>query len=200
MITTTFRDKEIKVKEKLTLTESISFIKSVVDNVVDTNEGTFEPLFFNVSLMSNILTMYTDTQDIDIDEVYDNYDEYETFFADILKYQSDFNSDQYQHLFACIHDEIEFKKQQIIHNQNSAMDEMFVAVNTFLTTLNEKAKEFDVKKLDKVIKKLNPQEILKAYQRSGIGDSARDKAIQDLAKENKELKNQIGARNVLADK
>lgn len=198
MITTTFRDKEVNVKEQLTLTESLSFVKSVVNNVVDTEDGTFEPLFFDVSLMSNIITMYTDVKDTNIDEVYTNYLEYETFFNGILKYKDAFNSDQYQKLLVNIMDVIEFNKEQIIHNKKSAMDEAFTQLSTLLSTLNDKAKELDVKKLEKVFNKLNPNEILKAYQKSGIGDGVRDKAIQEQAQTIVDLKNQISARNVMA--
>jgi hypothetical protein len=63
-----------------------------------------------------------------------------------------------------------------------------------------------MKKIDKIIKKLNVNEVVKAYQKSGIGNDVRDKAIQDQSQTLKEkdkiitdLKNQISARNVLAD-
>jgi hypothetical protein len=75
---------------------------------------------------------------------------------------------------------------------------MFVAVNTLLSTLNDKAKDLDTKKLEKIFKKLNPEAILKAYQKSGIGEDIRDKAIQEQVQEIKDLKNQISARNVIA--
>jgi len=92
------------------------------------------------------------------------------------------------------------KREYIKENRKNSMDEVLDGVSTLLSTLNSKASELDVKKLDKVIKKLNPQEIMKVYKNSGIGNDIRDKAIQDQAKEIKELKNQISARNVMADK
>jgi NADH:ubiquinone oxidoreductase subunit F (NADH-binding) len=197
MIKTTFRNKEVNVKEQLTLTESISFVKSVVNSVVDLEDGTYDPLFYDISLVGNFITTYTDILDIGIDDIYNNFEEFKMLKVAIFN-KTVFNIDQYDKLVENIDKEIEFNKKQIIHKQNSAMDDMFVAVNTLLSTLNDKAKDLDTKKLEKIFKKLNPEAILKAYQKSGIGEDIRDKAIQEQVQEIKDLKNQISARNVIA--
>ena len=190
-----FRDKEVNVKENLTLTDAMVFTKLVVDNVFDETE--YVPIYRDLAITKSFLTMYTDITISDLDEIYNNMTEYKTFIDNIVTVDN-FDYLQYDDIINNINELIEFKKEQIIHK--SAMDEAFGSLATLLSTLNEKAKELDTKKLDKLLKKLNPQELIKAYQKSGIGENFRDKAIQDLAKENKELRNKENARNVLSDK
>ncbi|MDF2588231.1 MAG: hypothetical protein K0S41_2072 [Anaerocolumna sp.] len=197
MIKTTFRDKEVNVKEQLTIVESLSFINSVADTVVDLEDNTFSPLFFDIALISNFIISYTDIEQPDLEDVYANLNEYQTFVENTC-YADNFNRSQYNYVMDSINSTIEFNKQQIIHKQTSALDEIAVQLSNLLSTLNSKAQELDVKKLDKVIKKLNPEAILKAYQKSGIGDDVRDKAIEELRNENIKLKNDISARNVKA--
>jgi hypothetical protein len=110
-----------------------------------------------------------------------------------------FNTRQWISILQSANELIDYRKQKLIHNKKSSMDEAFESLNTLLSTLNEKAKELDTKKLEKIIKKLNPKELVKAYEESNIGDTLRDKAINELNKENIELKKQNGARNVMAD-
>lgn len=87
-----------------------------------------------------------------------------------------------------VEDMVAFQKQQLLHK--SKLEDAFDSLNTLLVTMNEKLSQIDAKGLEKSIKKFNVKELMKEYQKSGNGDVIRDKAIQDLVKENKELRNE----------
>jgi hypothetical protein len=192
-----FQDKDINVKESLTLVESIAFVQSVVDDTVSLEDKSYTPLLYDLGLVKYFITYYTDLESPDLETLYSNYKDYKDF-VDIIIVSDGFNEDQYYKLVNAIDDEIYLKKEQLIHS--SAMDDMFASLNTLLTTLNSKAQELDVKKLEKILKKLNPQEIFKAYQKFGIGNDVRDNAIQELGKKLRQYENNEKAKNVLADK
>lgn len=197
MITTVFRNDEVNIKGQLTLTDSASFINQVVSWVVDMSLNDYSPVFYKPALVCAFLMEYTDIKDMDINEIYDNIIEYENFMLDTISLDG-FNKMQYDSLLESINDEINFYKQKLIHSQNSAMDDMFNSFNELLNTLNDKAESINIKTVNRFLKELNPDELIKAYKKSGVGDKVRDDAIGKLAKENKDLKNEISARNVKA--
>lgn len=165
MITTIFRNKEINVKKQLTLTESLSFINGVVGGVVDLEDGLYSVLLYEPALVFSFFSAYTDIEISDISEieVYDNLKEYEDFIASVISMDG-FNREQYELLLLKINKQIEFERQRIIHKQNSAMDDMFESLNELLNTLNDKAKDIDVGKMNEVVKGLNTKDIIKAMQ------------------------------------
>lgn len=163
MITTIFRNKEINVKKQLTLTESLSFINGVVGGVVDLEDGLYSVLLYEPALVFSFFSAYTDIEISDIIEVYDNLKEYEDFIASVISMDG-FNREQYELLLLKINKQIEFERQRIIHKQNSAMDDMFESLNELLNTLNDKAKDIDVGKMNEVVKGLNTKDIIKAMQ------------------------------------
>lgn len=163
MITTIFRNKEINVKKQLTLTESLSFINGVVGGVVDLEDGLYSVLLYEPALVFSFFSAYTDIEISDIIEVYDNLKEYEDFIASVTSMDG-FNREQYELLLLKINKQIEFERQRIIHKQNSAMDDMFESLNELLNTLNDKAKDIDVGKMNEVVKGLNTKDIIKAMQ------------------------------------
>jgi len=60
--------------------------------------------------------------------------------------------------------QISAKREFIKDSQKSSMDEVLESLNGLVLTLSDKASQLDVKKLDKLFKNINPQEIMKAYQ------------------------------------
>lgn len=187
MITTIFRNKEINVKKQLTLTESLSFINGVVGGVVDLEDGLYSVLLYEPALVFSFFSVYTDIEISDISEVevYDNLKECEDFIASVTSMDG-FNREQYELLLLKINKQIEFERQRIIHKQNSAMDDMFESLNELLNTLNDKAESINIKTVNRFLKGLNPDELIKAYKKSGVGDKVRDDVIGKLAKENKD--------------
>ena len=165
MITTIFHNKEINVKKQLTLTESLSFINGVVGGVVDLEDGLYSVLLYEPALVFSFFSAYTDIEISDISEieVYDNLKEYEDFIASVTSMDG-FNREQYELLLLKINKQIEFERQRIIHKQNSAMDDMFESLKELLNTLNDKAKDIDVGKMNEVVKGLNTKDIIKAMQ------------------------------------
>jgi DNA-binding transcriptional MerR regulator len=195
MIKVTFKDKEVEVKERLSLANKLEFSSYVVAMVTDTDSLSYSPLYYDVALIQAFFTYYVeDMETPSIQEVDENYDEYKGFIKKITNLG--FNIGEYQDLIDNIDYMIKFNKEIMIHNQKSAMDEMFDEASKLLQTLNSKAEQLDPKKLERMLKKLNPKELIKEYQNSGIGDSVRDKAIQELSAENKQLRNKETARNV----
>lgn len=192
-----FKGNDIEVKERLSLAESLTFVDSVVSNVVSVEEKTYTPLFLELSIHSNFITYFTNLEVPHLEELHADSKDYIDLIERVRDSQL-FDGTAYDKLITAIDDEIYTKRQMLIHK--NSFDDVAESLNTLLSTLNEKAKELDMKKLEKLFKKLNPQEILKAYQKSGIGEGERDKAIQELAKENIALKNEISARNVKVDK
>jgi hypothetical protein len=60
MINTTFRDKEIQVKERLSLGEASGFADYVVMNVTDIEDATYSPLFYNIATIQAFFLYYID--------------------------------------------------------------------------------------------------------------------------------------------
>jgi hypothetical protein len=195
---------EIKLKKtQLTFAETLRIVEDAVSACFEMddegNDIGFRPEIKDVSLQCAFYENYVDGKlSEDFDEAFATYMAID--IDGIYPNNKDFNYSQWIQICHAVSDGIEFRKQKMLNDKKSSMDEAFDSLNTLLTTLNEKAKELDTKKLEKIIKKLNPQELVKAYQKSELAEGVRDKAIQDLAKENKELRNQISARNVMADK
>lgn len=132
-----------------------------------------------------IIGAYTNIDTTDRKLVYDTFME-NNLFDTLLENIADAHNFNYM-----LRRQINAKREYIKNNQKSSADEVLESLNILLSTLNDKAKELDVKKLDKMLKKLTPQEVVKAYQKSGIGNDVRDKTIQ-------ELRNQISSKNVKA--
>lgn len=181
-------------KTQLTFDEMACVVRDAVDACFkvddDGNDIEFRPELKDVSLQCSF---------------YENYiglplrGDFDEAFATYMAVDIDdciFNKSQWYAIRNSINEKIEFRKQQMLNNKKSASDEMYSMITTLLATLNEKAEKLDPKKFEKVLNKLNPNEIVKAYQKSNIGDGVRDKTIQEQAKEIQNLKNEISARNV----
>jgi hypothetical protein len=153
-----------------------------------------EPDLFLDELMvaTSIIGAYTNIDMSDRTLVFDTFMEYDLYekLIELIDDAYNFND--------LLHSQIKAKREFIRDSRKTSMDEVLESLTGLVNTLNSKAQELDVKKLEKVIKKLNPEAILKAYQKSGIGEDLRDKAIQKQAQEIIDLKNQISARNVMA--
>lgn len=186
------------IKTKLTFAESMSFVNGCVDTCFtqdeEGNDIDYSAICKIPAIKSAFVEYFTDH------EFGEDFDDNYEFYMEVKPsaYLSNDSLTVYEQLLTVIDEQIEFRKQKMIYSQRSAMDEMLNQVSTLLSTLNSKAEQLDIKKLDKMISKLTPNAVVKAYQKSNIGDVVRDKAIQDLSKENKELKNKVTARNVLA--
>jgi len=188
---------EIKVAEKIGATNLIFNSYFNEDETTGTTE--FTPYYREIAQVHAFAEFFLDGVEFE-----ENDDIYESVISDDElkeKYQecSSLNN-CFLNILSDVYEMVNFKKEQIIHSKKSSMDEIFDMVSNLLSTLNDKAKEIDTKKLEKILKKLNAQEILKKYQESGIGNDLRDKTIHEQSKEIKELKNKLGAVNVLADK
>lgn len=112
-----FREKEVNVKDKLTMSESISYVDSVVNRIVNIEYG-YEPCFEGLSNLISVILYYTDVEILQFEEVYENIKEYESLVSSILNSGS-IDSNQYFYLQDIIAKKIEFKKQQILHQNNS---------------------------------------------------------------------------------
>lgn len=185
-------------KTQVTFAKMLEIVNDAVDACFDTDENgidtDFRPECKKVSLQCAFCENYLQL------ELSEDFDEAFATYMAVGIDDYNINKDQWYSIIHAVNDKIEFRKQKLLNSQPKPVDEMYLAITTLLSTLNSKASELDVKKLDKVIKKLNPQEVMKAYKNSGIGNDIRDKAIHEQAQEIIDLKNQISARNVMTDK
>lgn len=189
------------IKTQLTFDETLRFVDRVVDNVFIQDETgkdvDYSPASLYPLIQATFATYYTDmefTEDFN-----KNYEEYMAIDINSTWSRGGTTGEQqFRSILDAINQSIDFRKQKLLDAQ-SKQGEMYTALTTLLSTLNTKASEIDVKNIDKYLKKLNVKEIIKEYQKSNIGNNTRDKAIQDLVKENKQLKNKESARNVVSD-
>lgn len=188
------------IKNQLTFAESMQFVDGIIDSCFVKSEETGEDIDYSPAslqplIQSSFVEFYTDYEFVD--DFDKNFAEYMQVDIDNVVKNKGINKTQLDGMLKAIIDGIEFRKQKLLDSQ-SKQSEMYSAITNLISTLNSKAEQIDVKKLDKYFKKLNPNELLRAYQKSGIGNDLRDKTIQDLANENKELRNEVSARNVKA--
>lgn len=192
----------VKIKKNLSLSEKISIINLVVDSYftenVETKEIEYTPWYKEIGLVSAFGIYVLEGVTFDEDEsIYDLIiEDHTNAYEDNLYRRYLLWLEDIEDILNDIEDVVEFRKAKLLQPK-SELDEMFKSLNKVLETLNSKATELDVKNIEKLAKKLNVKELMKAYQSSGIGDGIRDAEIAKLAKENKELKNQITARNVM---
>jgi hypothetical protein len=118
-----FKDKEVNVKEKLTLAEAGAFVKSVADNVASIEDGAYSPIFYDVALISSFLTFYTDMESPLLEDIFADLNTYQTFIDDV-RYKDGFDCNQYQNLLCCIDKQIEFNKQQTLNPLGQLLSEI----------------------------------------------------------------------------
>lgn len=187
-------------KTQLTFAETLRIVTDAVDACFVTDENgkdvDYMPECKDVSLQCAFYENYADgTLSDNFEEAFNTYMSVDIDELHINGHS--FNYGQWVSICKSVNEKIEYRKQRLLDSK-SAQSEMYTALNTLLSTLNSKAKELDVKKLEKVINKLNPKAVMKAYQDSNIGDGLRDKTIQEQSKIINDLKNQISSRNVKA--
>lgn len=195
---------DVRIKKEFSLSEKIGIINIAVDSYFTEDDGTGEvlytPYYKEIGLVTAFGIYALEGVIFDEDESI-----YEAITSDIDDPCDSLNFSLRSHYFRWlesiedilddIKDMVEFRKAKLLQPK-SELEEMFKAINQVLETTNSKLGELDIKGIEKIAKKLNVKELVKAYQNSGIGDGIRDAEIAKLAKENKELKNEITARNV----
>lgn len=206
---------DVRIKKQLSLSEKVAIINITADSYFTVNDKTNEVLYTPYYKEIGLITAFgmralegvTFDEDEDIySAIINDYTQLgEVSLYDMYLSWLDDNKD----LLIDVKDVVEFKKAKLLQS-TSESEEVFRSINEIsysvnkvanlinqvLETANSKLAELDVKILEKIAKKLNVKELVKAYQSSGIGDGIRDAEIAKLAKENKELKNQITARNI----
>lgn len=192
---------DVRIKKEFTLSEKIGIINIVVDSYFteddDTGEVLYTPYYKEIGLVTAFGIYALEGVTFDEDEsIYDSIiKDSEDDFGDSLYKRYLLWLEDVNVILDDIKDMVDFRKAKLLQPK-SELDDMFKAINQVLETANSKLAELDIKGIEKIVKKLNVKELMKAYQSSGIGDGIRDAEIAKLAKENKELKNQITARNI----
>lgn len=173
---------------------SLGEMTEVVNNAVDIcfikddegNDVDYVPEYKEVSLNAAFCEKYLGLElSEDFDEAYNVY-----MNVDIYGYLDEINKDQWRSIEIAISNKVEFRKAKLLQPK-SELDDMFKTFNNLLETANSKLAELDVKTFEKIAKKLNVKELVKAYQTSGIGEGVRDETIAQLSKELKETKNKL---------
>lgn len=182
-------------KIMLTYEETLRFISYVVGYVFEQDEETqldieYRPYLKQIAIsdMYNYLYLGKDLESI-------SNEDYEQFLC--MGIGIDVNEKQWDFMMDTIDEEIEIRKAKLLQPK-SELEDMFRTINTVLETANSKLAELDIKGIEKIFKKLNIKELLKEYQKSGIGEDVRDKTIAQLSKELKEAKNNIASLTLKA--
>jgi hypothetical protein len=179
----TFRNKEVNIKERLSMVEANGFVSMVSNNVADVEENIYSPIFYDTALAMACITYYTDLKLPDIDEIYNNLEEYQELILPTASMK--FDNIQYFKLIDLIDKKIEFNKQIII--QNNSNNEVTKLVTDLLkeqletTKLQKKAinetmemnKKFPKKDIDKIVKvidHLNKNMKNPAYQKAFVDE------------------------------
>ena len=192
---------------KLTFKEFDTFISYVVNECFMRDEESgkdiaYYPQFKDLSILEKIAEYHYDyVSSGDLEKDYDYYLDNILPKFDILLETSDDTvvKKQHEQIIKTIDERIEFRKSQMLNNSKSEISVIADKIVETIGIINSKLAVIDEKKLNKFLNKLNVDEIVKAYNRVGSGNKTRDNAISELAKENIELKNQISAKNVVAD-
>lgn len=167
-----FQNKEVNVKENISIVDALTLVKNVASTVVDLDKGTYTPLFYDVSLIGFFIETYTDLEKPNINDIFDNLDEYTIFIKNITNDLS-FNTSQYFSIRDCIDKEIEFKKQQLLNplgqligNINTIVKNMDESLDfNMVTTLLPKLAELG---------KLNEKEIVDALDKTKLLKTPQD--------------------------
>lgn len=149
MIKLTFKGKEIEVKERLTFEESVRFVNCVKEEV--TFDG-YSPLLCELFIATNFMRLYTNIDEVSVDEFYIYLSEYREFISSIMD-ENDFDTMQYKEILDSIYREIGFEKEKLLHI--SKLDELLETVNYILVDIHDK---LDFEMIMKVAQKLSNME------------------------------------------
>lgn len=149
---------ELHIKRTLTLQEVVEFANSVVNNcfmdidVLDSEgeatgevETVFTPYYKELTIGRNILDYYVQNMKSD-----DNLNRVYSLIAStpiielILKV---IDGSQYYRLIESIDEMIEYRKQQLLNNKQSKLDEVFDNINNLIFTVTDKIDDFDLSSL-----------------------------------------------------
>lgn len=145
MIKLTLNGKEIEVKERLTLEESMRFVNYVKEEVVV--DG-YTPLLHSLSIATNFMRLYTNIDEVSVDEFYRDLAKYKEFISSITN-NVQFDKMQYEEILNSIYQEIEFEKEKL--SNISKLDELLETVNGILKDFSA---SFDLGDMEKILPKL----------------------------------------------
>ena len=145
MIKLKLNGKEIEIKERLTLEESMRFVNCVKEEVV--GDG-YTPLICELSIATNFMRLYTDMDEVSVDEFYRDLAKHKEFISSITN-NVQFDKMQYEEILNSIYQEIEFEKEKLSHV--SKLDELLETVNGILKDFSD---SFDISDMEKILPKL----------------------------------------------
>lgn len=160
------------IKGQLSFNEVINIVNDAVDACFKVDENgndvDFRPECKKPCLQCSFFQTYTDMEFVE--DFAENFDKYMALDINDLLTSTNiyFNKKQWDDLVQAVDEKVEFRKQKLINSQPKPVDEAFDMLTTLLTTLNNKAQEIDVKKIEKQLKKFNVNEVVKAYQKNNI--------------------------------
>jgi hypothetical protein len=186
MINTTFRDKEVQVKERLSLGESVAFADYVVNFVTDIEELTYSPIYYDIALIRAFLAYYVEDFEMpSIQEVDEHIGEYQKLIEDVINTEK-FNATSYTDLIDNIGLMIRFNKDVIVQKQSNDVAKLVKdllneqlettklqkkAINDTLE-MNKKFQKKDIDKIVRVIDHLNKNMKNPAYQKAFVDEIA----------------------------
>jgi hypothetical protein len=194
-----FENNDIKVKEKLSLSEAIQYVNVVSTTVVNT---VYTPIYQKLINIDCFITFYTDITKTSLENIYDHLYEYDDLIHNLL--MSDrIDKNQYIDIQNAINDEISFRKQVLINQSNNTVADLAtkllqkeIEVQDLQKGILEQQKEINdtipPELQKKFIEKFNNSEltsdaIVTAYLNSDWHKSMEQGIIDDKNKQIKEL-------------
>ena len=180
-----FENNDIKVKEKLSLSEAIQYVNVVSTTVVNT---VYTPIYQKLINIDCFITFYTDITKTSLENIYDHLYEYDDLIHNLL--MSDrIDKNQYIDIQNAINDEISFRKQVLINQSNNTVADL---ATKLLQKEIEVQDTIPPELQKKFIEKFNNSEltsdaIVTAYLNSDWHKSMEQGIIDDKNKQIKEL-------------
>lgn len=199
----TYGETVIKINTKLSLNEKSTFIDRVVTSCFIGDD--FQPEYVDLMTFATLLQM---NSNVNIPKTRDDYLDLNTLYDWMVGtklidkihqfgYEADDISNErdlynwFADLEQCISDKIEFKKQQILSQKQSPMDELFTTINNLVSSLGDNFKGVDIQSLVtslSSIKNIDEKSLLDAMINNGVLKSHYDDITMS---ENEEPKAEI---------
>lgn len=193
----------MKFRELITFEESIAFINEVYTTVFDFDDATG-----NIQYLPEV---YDYAFRLACAKYYGNYAlvDGETDYITAMKcnpFNGEINLSQIQGIKSAIDEKIAMQKAEMCKGNvtvTSMLDELIPIVSTFLSSISEKLKPFDVEKLNTQLQEFNMENLVKTYLDSNFAQSEKNDVIDAKNEQIVKLKEKINrftSRNIRSDK
>lgn len=169
---------DVQTRRSLPLFDVGGFVEDSANGCfvnIESEDGSIEtryaPYYRDIYIGKNILKYYTNIKEIDSIERLEKM-VFGDSFGIVHVIKDSINIKQLDEIICAIDDLIEFKKQQLLNNEKSGLDELTNNLNNILKTIDKKIENFDVESLGEYVPeivdifksgKLDPEKFASAF-------------------------------------